>query len=107
MADRTIAICSTDLRAKGTRCKRTEWGDCSEARPETSVRNHEGESKVRLSQQGDQHLKEASMCDYSLHCVISRSAKAADDLVTTSFAGTTTRGFAAINEPGVAVCLLP
>jgi hypothetical protein len=47
------------------------------------------------------------MCDYSLHCVISRSAKAADDLMTTSFPGTTTRGFAAVNEPGVAVCLLP
>jgi hypothetical protein len=28
-------------------------------------------------------------------------------LVTTSFYGTSTRGFAAKEEPGVAVCLLP
>ena len=47
------------------------------------------------------------MCDYSLHSVLSRAAKAGDNLVTTSFPGTTTRGFAAVNEPSVAVCLLP
>jgi hypothetical protein len=47
------------------------------------------------------------MCDYSLHCIASRSAKAADALVTTSFPGTRTRGFASVDEPGVAVCLLP
>ena len=47
------------------------------------------------------------MCDYSLHAVISRSAKVADNLVTTSFPGTTTRGFAAVNEPTIAVCLPP
>jgi hypothetical protein len=47
------------------------------------------------------------MCDYSLHSVLSRSAKAGDNLVTTSFPGTTTRGFAAENAPTVAVCLLP
>jgi hypothetical protein len=47
------------------------------------------------------------MCDYSLHSVSSRSAKAGDDLVTASFPGTTTRGFAAFNEPTMAVCLLP
>lgn len=47
------------------------------------------------------------MCDYSLHSVLSRSAKAGDNLVTTSFPGTTTRGFAAANVPTVAVCLLP
>jgi len=47
------------------------------------------------------------MCDYSLHSVLSRSAKAGDNLVTTSFAGTTTRGFAAVDQPAVAVCLLP
>jgi hypothetical protein len=47
------------------------------------------------------------MCDYSLHAVASRSAKAGDHLVTASFPGTTTRGFAAVNEPTVAVCLLP
>jgi hypothetical protein len=47
------------------------------------------------------------MCDYSLHNTASRSAKIGDKLVTTSFAGSTTRGFAAVGEPAVAVCLLP
>jgi hypothetical protein len=32
---------------------------------------------------------------------------AGDKLITTSFPGTTTGGFAAVNEPAVAVCLLP
>ena len=48
-----------------------------------------------------------AMCDYSLHVVASRPAKAGDKLETTSFYGTTTRGFAAVGEPNVAVCLLP
>ena len=47
------------------------------------------------------------MCDYSLHAVASRPAKVGETLVTTSFYGTSTRGFAAKQEPGVAVCLLP
>jgi hypothetical protein len=47
------------------------------------------------------------MCDYSLHNTASRSAKVGDKLVTTSFAGSVTRGFAAVGEPAVAVCLLP
>src|ERR1700716_3948118 len=47
------------------------------------------------------------MCDYSLHAVASRPAKVGETLVTTSFYGTSTRGFAAKEEPGVAVCLLP
>ena len=47
------------------------------------------------------------MCDYSLHSVLSRPAKAGDNLVTTSFPATTTRGFAAVNDPTTAVCLLP
>jgi len=47
------------------------------------------------------------MCDYSLQNVTSRPAKVGDRLVTTQFNGTITRGFAAIGEPGVAVCLLP
>jgi hypothetical protein len=48
-----------------------------------------------------------AVCDYSLHLVASRPAKAGDKLETTSFHGTTTRGFAAVGEPNVAVCLLP
>jgi hypothetical protein len=47
------------------------------------------------------------MCDYSLHYVASRPAKVGDKLVTTSFPSSTTRGFAAVGEPNVAVCLLP
>ena len=47
------------------------------------------------------------MCDYSLHTVASRPARVGETLVTTSFYGTSTRGFAAQGEPNVAVCLLP
>ena len=47
------------------------------------------------------------MCDYSLHLVASRPAKVGDKLLTTDFATSITRGFAAIGEPEVAVCLLP
>jgi len=39
--------------------------------------------------------------------VASQPAKVGDRLVTTTFRGTTTRGFAAISEPNVAVCLRP
>ena len=47
------------------------------------------------------------MCDYSLHLVASRPAKVGDELVSTKFVGSITRGFAAIGEPQIAVCLLP
>jgi len=47
------------------------------------------------------------MCDYSLHSVASRPAKVGDRLVSTHFGNSITRGFAAVGEPGVAVCLLP
>lgn len=47
------------------------------------------------------------MCDYSLHNVKSRPAKLEDKLVSTRFSSSTTRGFAAVGEPNVAVCLLP
>src|SRR6266568_5889837 len=47
------------------------------------------------------------MCDYSLDLVASRPAKVGDELVTTKFKNSLTRGFAAIGEPNVAVCLLP
>jgi hypothetical protein len=47
------------------------------------------------------------MCDYSLHGVAARPAKIGDKLVTTQFWHTTTRGFSAVDEPRVAVCLLP
>ena len=46
------------------------------------------------------------MCDYSLHSVKSRPAKIADKLTVRDF-GTGTRGFAALENPDVAVCVLP
>jgi hypothetical protein len=46
------------------------------------------------------------MCDYSLHNVRSRPAKVGDILTTRDF-GTCTRGFAAAEDRGVAVCVLP
>ena len=46
------------------------------------------------------------MCDYSLQNVRSRSAKVGDKLTTRDF-GTCTRGFAAAEDAGVAVCVLP
>ena len=47
------------------------------------------------------------MCDYSLELVASRPAKVGDRLVSTGFHRTSTRGFAAVDDPNVAVCLLP
>src|SRR6266498_5632647 len=47
------------------------------------------------------------MCDYSLDFVASRPATVGDRLVSTRFRNSITRGFAAIGEPHVAVCLLP
>ena len=46
------------------------------------------------------------MCDYSLRSVRSRPAKVGDKLVTRDF-GTGTHGFAASNDPSLAVCVLP
>jgi hypothetical protein len=47
------------------------------------------------------------MCDYSLYLVASRPAKVGDKLVVTRFVNSITRGFAAVGQPEVAVCLLP
>jgi hypothetical protein len=47
------------------------------------------------------------MCDYSLHNVATRPAQIEDKLITTRFSNSITRGFAAVGEPHVAVCLLP
>jgi hypothetical protein len=47
------------------------------------------------------------MCDYSLHAVASRPAQVGETLVTTTFRGTSTRGFASESDPNVAVCMLP
>jgi hypothetical protein len=47
------------------------------------------------------------MCDYSLHAVATRPAQVGETLITTTFRGTSTRGFASESEPTVAVCMLP
>jgi len=47
------------------------------------------------------------MCDYSLHLVASRPAKVGETLIATDFTRSITRGFAAVGEPDVAVCLFP
>lgn len=47
------------------------------------------------------------MCDYSLHNVAARPAKVGDKLVSTRFRNSLTRGFAAVGEPEVSVCLPP
>ena len=47
------------------------------------------------------------MCDYSLNFVASRPARVGDKLISSRFRDSLTRGFAAIGEPDVAVCLLP
>ena len=46
------------------------------------------------------------MCDFSLYSVRSRPAQVGDKLVTHNF-GTGTRGFAAVDDPKLAVCLMP
>ena len=47
------------------------------------------------------------MCDYSLHAVATRPAQVGETLITTTFRGTSTRGFASESNPDVAVCILP
>ena len=47
------------------------------------------------------------MCDYSLENIASRAAQVGERLVSTQFVNSLTRGFAAIGEPNVAVCLMP
>ena len=46
------------------------------------------------------------MCDYSLH-VATRPAEVGETLITTTFRGTPTRGFASESDPTIAVCILP
>ena len=47
------------------------------------------------------------MCDYSLELVTSRPAKVGDKLISAGFPHTVSRGFASVDDPTVAVCLLP
>ena len=47
------------------------------------------------------------MCDYSLRAVATRPAEVGETLITTTFRGTSTRGFASERDPATAVCMLP
>jgi hypothetical protein len=47
------------------------------------------------------------MCDYSLEHVASRAAEVGDQLISTRFGDSITRGFSGENNPDVAVCLRP
>ena len=47
------------------------------------------------------------MCDYSLEHVESRAAKVGDQLVSTVFSNSITRGFAEVGNPQLAICLAP
>ena len=47
------------------------------------------------------------MCDYSLELVTSRPAKVGDKLISAGFPHTVSRGFASVDDPTMAVCLLP
>jgi hypothetical protein len=47
------------------------------------------------------------MCDYSLHALATRPAEVGETLITTTFRGTSTRGFASERDLNVAVCMLP
>ena len=47
------------------------------------------------------------MCDYSLQHIAHRPATVGDKLVSARFRSSTTHGFMAAGEPGVAICVLP
>jgi len=47
------------------------------------------------------------VCDYSLHMVKTRPAKVGDKLYSTTFPGTTTRGFCSEDDKVCAVCIQP
>ena len=47
------------------------------------------------------------MCDYSLELVASRPARVGDKLISAGLPHTISRGFASMDDPKVAVCLLP
>jgi hypothetical protein len=62
---------------------------------------------LRRKAGGQLSIGVASTCDYSLQHVASRPARVGDKLVSASFLTSCTRGFAAVGEPNIAVCLLP
>ena len=69
--------------------------------------NAEDRKRANLSwAEGPSNEGVPEMCDFSLQSVRSRPAKVGDKLVTRDF-GTGTRGFAAADDPGLAVCVMP
>ena len=92
------------------RLELTEWPD-----GETSDEHRRGEELaaqhavqfLRPLQNPGLNRSNPVMCDYSLQHVASRPAKIGDKLVSSQFVNSITRGFAAVGEPNVAICLLP
>src|SRR5262249_18259750 len=89
----------------------SRWRASAVLRPElpngSEIRYHSRHFRSHLEKSRFTGRGVPSMCDYSLHHVTSRPAKVGDKLVTTPFNNSITRGFAAVGEPNVAVCLLP
>jgi hypothetical protein len=73
------------------------------AKDETAERNL-GQANFPVSEWRN---RSDTMCDYSLEHVESRPAKVGDQLVSTVFSNSITRGFAEEGNPQVAVCLMP
>ena len=67
----------------------------------------QAKERDKINLRGFSNMGGPEMCDYSLHDVASRAAKLGDKLVVMDFAKTITRGFAAVGEPDIAVCVLP
>jgi hypothetical protein len=80
------------------------YGSVSEKRRTPTNDRHQGLfGPAPTTGRGQQRL-EPSVCDYSLHHLASRPAKVGDKLVTAKFVNTPTGGFAAGDNPNVAVC---
>jgi len=75
----------------------------SSIHPSMRARNLADAPKARFA---EIITKEPKMCDYSLHNVRSRPARVGEQLTTYDF-GASTRGFAASECEGLAVCLRP
>src|SRR5262249_280739 len=64
-------------------------------------------SKGLVVRVGLSRMRSNPMCDYSLRAVATRPAEVGETLITTTFRGTSTRGFASESDPATAVCILP
>ena len=84
--------------------RRAPW-DCPQGRGSSTIVSTTLIDACAIAGVGALSRKEEQnqMCDYSLHAVATRPAKVGETLITTTFRGTPTRGFASESEPTVAV----